>query len=54
MRREANSFARRRAAIAGLRLLHFHRADARLDRANRVVPVANHTLPAVRKNEIGV
>jgi len=45
---------RRHAAIASLRLLNVNRADSRLDCANRVVPVANHPLAAVRKDEIGV
>ena len=53
-RREANAIARRRATIASLRLFYVNRTDSRLDRANRVVPVANHTLAAVRKDEIGV
>jgi hypothetical protein len=40
--------------IASLRLFSVNRTDSRLDRANRVAPVANHTLAAVRKDEIGV
>src|SRR5208282_5534267 len=44
----------RRATIAGLRLLHFDRADPRLDRANRIMSVANYALAAVRKGQIGV
>src|SRR5208282_5282798 len=54
-RREANALASlRRATIAGLRLLHFDRADPRLDRANRIMSVANYALAAVRKGQIGV
>src|SRR5208283_1633687 len=42
----------RSGAIAGLRLLHFDRADSRLDRANRIMPVSNHPLAAIWKREL--
>jgi hypothetical protein len=31
--------------------LHFDRADSCLDRANRIMPVANHPSAAIRKHE---
>ena len=52
VRREAKALPRSGGAIAGLRLLHFDRADSRLDRANRIMPVANHPLAAIRKHEL--
>jgi hypothetical protein len=51
VRREANALARSGGAIAGLRLLHFDRADSCLDRANRIMPVANHPSAAIRKHK---
>ena len=39
------------AAIASFRLLHFDRADPGLDRANRIMSVANYALAAVRKGQ---
>ena len=51
VRREANALARSGGAIAGLRLLHFDRADSCLDRPNRIMPVANHPSAAIRKHE---
>ncbi len=52
VRREAKALPRSGGAIAGLRLLHFDRADSGLDRANRIMPVANHPLAAIRKHEL--
>src|SRR5208282_4464942 len=46
------ALARSGGAIAGIRLLHFDRADSRLDRANQIMPVANHPLAAIRKHEL--
>src|SRR5271155_1591131 len=51
VRREANALARSGGAIAGLRLLHFDRTDSCLDRANWIMPVANHPSAAIRKHE---
>ena len=54
-RSEANALASlRRATIAGLRLLHFDRANPGLDRANRIMSVANNVLAAIRKDKTGV
>ena len=50
VRREANALARSSGAIAGLRPLHFDRADSCLDRANRIMRVANHPSAAIRKH----
>jgi hypothetical protein len=33
--------------------LHFHRADPRLDRANGIMPMADHPLTAIWKHESG-
>ncbi len=44
----------RRAPIASLRLLHVHRSDPRLDRADRIMPVANRAPTTVGKNQLGV
>ncbi len=52
VRREAKALPRSGGAIAGLRLLHFDRANSGLDRANRIMPVANHPLAAIRKHEL--
>jgi hypothetical protein len=51
VRGEANALARSGGVIAGLRLLHFDRADSRLDRVNRIMPVTNHPPAAIRKHE---
>ena len=51
VRREPYPRARRRASITGLRFLHFDRADSGLDRANRIMAVANHPSAAIRKHE---
>ena len=34
--------------------LHVHRSDPRLDRADRIMPVANHAPTTVGKNQLGV
>src|SRR5271155_3074227 len=47
-RRSPEAAARSRA----FGFLHFDRADSRLDRANRIMPVANHPLAAIRKHEL--
>ena len=41
----------RAAIMACFRLLHFDRADLCLDRANPIMPVANHSSAAIRKHE---
>ena len=46
--------ARCRAPIAGLRLLHVHGSDPCLDRADRIMPVANHAPTTVGKNQLGI
>ena len=51
---EANPLARAAPRSRRLGLLHLDRANARLDRANRVMAVTNDALAAVRKNQIGV
>src|SRR5271166_3975057 len=54
-RGEANALTRcRRGAIASFRLLHFDRANPGLDRANRIMSVANNALAAIRKDKTGV
>ena len=52
IRGEPDPRPRRHAAIAGLRLLKLHRPDPSLDLANRIMPVADHALAAIRKHEI--
>ena len=51
VRREPYPRARRRASITSLRFLHFDRADSGLDRANRIMAVANQPSAAIRKHE---